>query len=757
MIGKTLGRYRILEAIGEGGMGRVYLAEDPALKRKVAVKILPPEAASSKERRKRLLHEAQAASGLNHPNIVTIYDLGEDDGAPYVAMELVDGVSLTEWVAAEERSVRDMLAIVRQATGALAQAHAAGLVHRDLKPDNLMVRRDGLLKILDFGLVRSVSPETAGPTATLPGSIMGSPPYMSPEQVLGQPAGTESDVFSLGTVLYELLTGAHPFTARSIVETMHRILHESPEPPSKIKPHLPSDVDFVVMKALSKEAERRYTSARELDVDLETCESRLSGAPAAVPQSSSAPRTLAVLPFKNIGGDPEFNYLGVGLADAVITRLASSPDLVLRTTSSIAGYANQAVDPRRVAHELEVGTILDASFQRAGDRFRATARLVELPAGRALWAGKVDVRFEDIFDVQDQVAHGIAEVLKARLEGGETAETQKHAPAPEAYEALLRAQEVFRTGTRSGFDRAAELGEEAVQKDPGFADAWALLGSVYHGYVDGGFEADPKWYAKAEEALQRALGIDPRHANALFSMGALHLVRGRKREAYRTFVESHHRLPNVWVVYHYFGYLFRLCDMLDEALQAELKAHETDPSVPWPYWGCGRLHIHRGELDHAREWFNRAQARFATHGRVVSMEIWLLLDEGRYEEALELIERRRPGIEDTGASTFQRAFCLLKLSREPEARADLEMFRRFAEVDMDWAAYYAGLRGLQGDSEEAFRSLEHATSLGNDAQALYEDEALFGPLHQDPRWGSFIEGVRGRVTQWKREFFWPPK
>jgi len=508
MIGATLGRYRVLEQLGEGGMGRVYLAEDPSLGRKLAIKVLPHEFSRDPDRRERLLHEARAASALNHPNILIIHDLGESDGALYVVMERIEGCTLREWGIAKGRAPADVLRLLRQAVAALGAAHDAGLVHRDLKPENMMVRTDGLLKILDFGLARSVSPGSFAPTtktATLPGTILGTAPYMSPEQVLGQPAGPSSDLFSIGTILYELLTGRHPFAADSAVETMHRILHESPDPPSRVNRALTADFDFVLAKALSKDPKRRHASAHDLDVDLETLECGCGPASPGSAEVKAGPRAMAVLPFKNIGGDPELGYLGVGLADAVITRLSSSPDLIVRATSSIAPYQNQAVDPRRVGTELDVSAVLDASFQRAGERFRATARLVETGTGRSLWAGKIDLRFDDIFEVQDQVAQGIAEAMTARLDATAAPKASRYTPSPEAYELVLRGLEAFREADATGFRRAIGLYEQATRLEPQYAEAWGLLGGVYHGMIDGGFDSDPIWHVKAEEAL--ALGI----------------------------------------------------------------------------------------------------------------------------------------------------------------------------------------------------------------------------------------------------------
>ena len=755
---RSLGRYRILGPLGAGGMGQVYLAEDSSLGRKVALKVLPPEFAADPERRARLVHEARAASALNHPNIVTVHDLGEQDGVLFVAMEVVEGSTVREWASAEPRSVAQILGALRQVTKALAQAHLVGLVHRDIKPDNLMVRRDGLVKVLDFGLARSLAPSTAGGTATMPGTVLGTAPYMSPEQVLGQPAGPPSDVFSLGTVLYELLTGRHPFAAASAVETMHRILHDTPEPPTRVNLSLTPDFDFVLAKALSKDPSRRHADARDLDVDLETLECECGHAAPAPGKDPSGARAIAVLPFKNLGGNPDLNYLGVGLADAVITRLSSSPDLVVRATSSVARYENQPVDPLRVAQDLDVSAVLDASFQRAGERFRATARLVETPGGRALWAGKIDLRFEDIFEVQDQVAQGIADALTARLSeaDGRSGEKRAFTPRPEAYELYLRALEALRGGTLAGFHRAMEVLEEAVRVEPRYARAWAQLGSTYHSMVDGGFDPDPDWYRKAQEALTRALTLDSEDEVARFAIGTLDLVRGKKREAYQRFSECLARSPNMWTLYHYFSYLFRLCDMLDEGLAAARRAHEIDPSVPWPYWAVIRIALLGRDLEIAREWLERARPRFSAHPRLHSMELALLRREGRFAEALEFDRHRSITMETVGYTEFDRAYCHIRLGQKEEALPHMARLESFSDIDMDEAALMGILQAQLGNADRAFRHLARATELGNDTLSLYEDPEALGPLHGDPRWKPFLEGVRARVAVWRRELRWPP-
>ncbi len=757
MIGATLGRYQILEPLGRGGMGEVFLAEDPVLGRKLAIKVLPREFALDPERRARLLHEARAASALNHPNIITVHDLGESDGTLFVAVELVDGVTLREWAAAKQRPPADSLHLARQAAQALALAHSAGLVHRDLKPENLMVRRDGLLKILDFGLARSLTPGGTGQTATMPGTVMGTAPYMSPEQVLGQPAGPSSDIFSLGTILYELLTGKHPFAVDSPVETMHRILHETPELPSRVNPALNAEFDFVLGKALSKDPRRRQPSMSDLDVDLETLEcgcGPIAGA-AELDAKPGVPRTIAVLPFKNIGGDPALNYLGVGLADAVITRLSHSPDLIVRTTSSILPYENKPVDPRRVGQEMDSTAVLDASFQRAGDRFRVTARLVESATGRPLWAGKVDVRCEDIFDVQDQVAHGIAEALTARLTTVAEAPKSAHVPSSLAYEHVLRGLEGLRRGSLEGIQFAIGELEAAVRVEPGYGQAWAHLGFAYHGMTDAGFSGDPVWYEKAGQALTRARALDPENGQVHFATGSLYVVLGRKREAYRELSTAVALMPNSASSYHYLGYTYRLCDMLPESRSAFERSIELDPYAPWSYRALARLEALHGRQVEARRWIEREHEKLQG-APLRGLERFILIMEGRYADALALAASRR-GAADLLESELIHHALLEHLAGNPARAAEcFEKGRAIAEIDMDWAASAAMYLAQVGDLDGAFRSLARATELGNDMLAMYEQIRFYEPLRGDPRWGPFIEGVRRRVAEYKREFRWPP-
>jgi TolB-like protein/tetratricopeptide (TPR) repeat protein/predicted Ser/Thr protein kinase len=757
MIGTALGRYRILEPLGHGGMGRIFLAEDPALGRRLAIKVLP-ENVSDPLRKERLLKEARAASALNHPNIVTVLDVGEADGALFVAMELIEGETLRQWATAG-RSPTLILHVVRQAARALDLAHAAGIVHRDLKPENLMVRSDGLLKVLDFGLARSVTPEEFGHTATAPGTVLGTTPYMSPEQVLGHPAGPPSDLFSLGIILYELLTARHPFAASTAVDTMHRILHETPEPPSRVTPALSPAFDLVLARALAKEPDRRHSSARDLDLDLEQLERSIApGAAHGGRGSSGGPKTVAVLPFKNIGGDPELSYLGVGLADAVITLLATSPDVIVRSTGSILRYQDQPVDPRRVGEDLGASAVLDASFQRIGGRFRATARLMETTTGRALWAGKVDVRIDDLFEVQDQVAQGIAEGLTPRLSGRPETTTSEFVPNPQAYLHFMRGSNSARVFTESSLRDAISEFQLATELEPRYAGAWVSLGRAYLSMVDGGFQADPAWYEKAEAALARAREIDPAAPHLFYALGCVHLVRGRKRESYRELTRALERTPNSADLHHYFSYLFRLSDLLDEAFEASRRAWELDPNVIWSYAGLARIETLRRGADEGIAWLNKARERLGASSRLDYHELRSLALNGRFAEMKDLAGRLRAYRNTGDAGYWEFGPLIWLLAGYPEEAARIEASARsYSEIDMDGAEEFAAYCAHRGAKDDAFRYLARAAELGNDSLTIYEKSPIFEPLRDDPRWMPFLEGVRERVSAYRREFSWPPR
>jgi tetratricopeptide (TPR) repeat protein len=382
---------------------------------------------------------------------------------------------------------------------------------------------------------------------------------------------------------------------------------------------------------------------------------------------------------------------------------------------------------------------------------------VEASTGRAVWAGKVDVGIEDLFEVQDQVANGIAEALTARLATKEGTPEREFTPSPEAYRHLMRGMDSYRVFTKEAMTDAIDELERAIQLEPDYARAWVNLGRLYCAMIDGGFDPDPRWYERAEDALSRAGAIAPSDSVLPFASGALDLVRGRKRDAYREFTKALTLTPNIPDLHHYFAYLFRLCDMLDDAREAEHRALELDPNVIWPYAGLIRIHALRGEFDSCREWVERARRRFGPISGVLRAEGWFLLLSGAVGESREIVrelERR-----DAGAPSQPSDWVVLTLAVAGDRREVLvrePLARAYAEIDMDGAASGAAVYAHLGNPDQAFLYLGRAVALGNDTLSYYMNDRLFGPLHGDPRWEPFIQGVRARIGQWRREFRWPP-
>ena len=460
LLGQTIGRYQIIKWIGSGGMGNVYLAQDTALDRKVALKLLPPEFTRDRDRLRRFEKEARAASALNHPNIITIYETGEWKGGRFIATEYVEGETLRGQTEKPGRDLSEVLEIGIQVSGALAAAHAAGIVHRDIKPANIMLRGDGYVKLLDFGLAKLTSMQT-NPDITEAGRVLGTLNYMSPEQAMGQPLDHRTDIFSLGVVLYELATGRRLFEGQSEAAVYDSILHKDPPPLREFAPIMPVEFDQVVRRALEKDPARRYQSAADLRRDLKrlqrgsemTDAARIASrerraasrartlrfaALAAVIAGiiaiaaligrqfgSSAPndlskKSIAVLPFENLSEEKQSEYFAEGVQDQVLTDLAKVADLKVISRSSVLQYkAGVARNLREIGRQLGVKYLLEGTVQRSGGKLRVNAQLVSAKSDAQVWAETYDRNLSDVFAVQSEIAKAIASQLQAKLSPNE--------------------------------------------------------------------------------------------------------------------------------------------------------------------------------------------------------------------------------------------------------------------------------------------------------------------------------------------------
>ncbi len=469
LVGRTIGHHEVLEVLGEGGMGVVYKARDTRLGRTVALKVMRPEWSGDAGFQHRLEREAQTASALNHPNILTIYEIGSEEGLTYIAMEHISGGTLAERLASGPISTEKALRLTAQVADALIAAHAAGVVHRDIKPSNIMLASEDRAKVVDFGIAKLVgataSSDEARTALTASGSIVGSAPYMSPEQAGGRSVDERTDIFSLGAVLYEMLAGHRPFAGAGGAETLAAILRDTPSP----IPGAASGVERLVARCLGKDPAERFQSAAELKAAIEAC--------LAVPASSEG-ASIAVLPFANMSGTKEDDYLCEGLAEEIINALTRIPGLrVIARTSSFA-VGRQGLDVREAGARLGVETILEGSVRRAGTRVRVTAQLVSTRDGSHLWSERYDREITDLLALEDDVATAIAQKLRGEL-GREGGERRRQAVDHEAYTAFLEGRHHFARGTPKGLATAKSCYERAIERDPGFALAHDSLAELY--------------------------------------------------------------------------------------------------------------------------------------------------------------------------------------------------------------------------------------------------------------------------------------
>ncbi len=627
MIGKQLGHYRVVAALGKGGMGEVWIAEDTRLHRKVALKTLPEAMAADPARRARFEREAQAIAALNHPNIVTIHSVEESEGTAFITMELIEGNKLTELIPADGLALEPFLEIALPLAEALAAAHQQGITHRDVKPDNVMLTHDGHLKVLDFGLAKlaAPSPATALDTATrtavtAEGKILGTVSYMSPEQAEGKPVDARSDVFSLGVVLYQLATGQTPFVGDTPISTITSIIRDTPQPIGDLKPALPRHLGRIVSRCLNKDPELRYQAAKELRNDLlqlktETT-TELAAAPArrppgrrllagavlggivavvalAVllwPRSGVAPTasgtaiepSIAVLPFTSVGSDAESVEFSSGIHNDLLIRLSKVGALKVISRTSVMEYRDTTKNLRQIADELGVANVLEGSVQRAGNRVRLNAQLVNARNDESLWAESYDRELTtgNIFDIQEDVAGQIVAALRARLTAEEQRQLENRPTENlEAYETYLRGLDyASRSEAQSDQSIAMQMMERAVALDPEFAEAWAYLGTLHTQAYWQHWDRSPERLERAWNAIEAAERLSPGLGETRIARGYYHYWGFLEYErALEEFAAAAQALPNNSQVVSGIGFVKRRQGKMDEALAMFRRAAELNP------------------------------------------------------------------------------------------------------------------------------------------------------------------------------------
>jgi serine/threonine protein kinase len=652
--GTKLGRYEIRSLLGAGGMGEVYLALDTDLDRTVALKILPSVLAADLQRMRRFVQEAKAASGLNHQNIITIYEIGEIDSTRYIATEFVDGVTLRQRITQARLTLSEILDVAIQITSALSAAHEAGIVHRDIKPDNIMLRsRDGFVKVLDFGLVKLTEPLSASANAEAPtralintdaGTVMGTVGYMSPEQARGKDVDARTDIFSVGAVVYEMLAGRAPFAGETTADVLGALLHKEPAPFTEVAPDTPRGLQRVVGKALRKDREERYQTAKDLLVDLrqlkkqtetgaelertkhtpEGADEKQEHATQIVTARPTPPgeystgvfkknksaaiavlvllllavgglgfwyfndrpshalqiESIAMLPFQNASGNADVEYLSDGMTESLINSLSQLPFLAVKARSSVFRYKGKEVDPQKVASELSVQAILNGRVVQRGDDLALYLSLVDARTGNQLWGEQYNRKLTDLVFLQQEISRDVSEKLRLKLTGEEQRRVAKrYTDSSEAYELYLKGRYFSSNPTEINLKKSIEYFQQAIDKDPNYALAYAGVGSAYQslggflGFVSPG-ETAPKGKAAIIKALSIDETLDDAHSTlALFTLTYDWDLPKAERE-YKRAIELN---PNNPSAHSGYGTYLEALARFDEAVAERERSRQLDP------------------------------------------------------------------------------------------------------------------------------------------------------------------------------------
>ncbi len=761
---RDLGSYRVEREIGRGGMGVVLLARDTRLDRLVALKTIPAEMARDPERLARFEREAKIVASLNHPNIVTIHSLEEAGGIRFVTMEYVEGASLAARVEPRGIALAEALDLVIPITDALSAAHAKGVVHRDLKPANVIVTTTGSVKVLDFGLAKVLEAEREGAedaasSLTKTGMVVGTVPYMAPEQLRGEEADPRTDLFTVGTLLYELLLGRRPFAGTTIAEVASAILRDEPTPPSAVRSDLPPELDGLVARCLAKDPAQRFPTAMALGEALASWRDSTMGtrslAAGAVTARVSAPEAIApsvaVLPFANLSGNPDDAYFADGLSEELLSVLSRVKGLRVAARTSSFHFKDKTGDVDAIARRLRVATVLEGSVRTAGRRVRINARLVHGSDGYPLWSETYDREMGDIFAIQDAIAESVVHELRRALLGEGPGIPARDALVrevrdagrgrgedPEAYQEYLHGRYFAERFTKEDLAKAIGYYRRAIERRPDYAAAWAGLARAHATEAAYGWAGVDEGFAHAREAAMRAIALDEHLAEA-------HAVLGRIRHVYEhdaAGAEAAYRralelAPHDTVVVRAVAALTRNAGRLEEAAALLRPAVSRDPLNEAAHFGLAMCCFWSDALDEAEAEFQKALELNPTGAATPFYLAAVHAAQGRLKDAAAMIEREPVEI-------FRLLGRVVLAHAAGDAAEGAAALGELRERHADDAAYQIAMgHAIRGERDEAFAWLERAEAQRDAGLAEAKPDVFLRSLRDDPRWEAFL-ARRGR-------------
>ena len=780
--GLRIGPYAVDEPLGAGGMGEVFLAHDIRLGRKVALKLLDPALAADSASRARFLREARLASSLDHPNICTVFEVGEADGRLFIAMQYVEGRTVDRTLDGRPLTLDALQPLALQIANALAAAHTRGIVHRDVKGANILITPHGQAKVLDFGLATLMEREASGVDQHVTGTgvVLGTPASMSPEQARGEHVDHRSDIFSFGVVLYQMATGRMPFEGRSRTDVIAAILTAPHVPARQLNPEIPARLSRIIDRAIEKDPSDRYQSMAEVIEDLHQAdtgaeiqrpvESRLqtwragmlaiiaaatvlllamlATRQARTPPAVAAPdlkvRSIAVLPFKPLVAGQRDEALEMGMADTLITKLSGIRNLDIRPISAVRRYGGLDQDPVAAGREQQVDAVIDGQIQTAGERVRVTVRLLRVDGGQQMWAEQFDEPLTDIFALQDSVSGRVSAALAVTLSGDERSKlTKRHTENVEAYQLYLLGRYHLKRLTDDGFAKALEYFQRSVANDPSYALAHAGIADAYFNLS--GFnavaprEGFPKARAAAETALRLDDGLGEAHA-ALAGTIFLHDWNWSAADAeYRRALALSPGDSDAHMAY---GLYLAAMGRSSEALGATERALALDPLSPAKITAIGDVLYAARRYAEAEAQYRKALEMDPNFGYAHWALGRALTDQRKYDAAVGAIKKAIPLSGDSPDETAELARAYALAGNLTEARELLARLRRISERRYVAPTTFASIHAALGDKDQAFEWLANARAERDFLLVMVRVDPMFDALRDDPRFTRLLEAMK---------------